>query len=184
MEPELTTIKKENLRKSNQESKALTREYIKTALLLLMKEVPFEKITVTSIIERAGVSRAGFYRNFTSKQEVLADFYVSLHQKITPFFMADTYMENPKPEYMKLFTYVKENEEMIQLIQQVLLANYYYIDESPHIKQFYNPQNPEDYYYYTAVVYSRKALLLEWVKNGMKETPEEMADILVKLLHR
>lgn len=66
-------IKKENMRKSNQESKSLTRQYIKTALLYLMKETTYDKITVTAIINRAGVSRAGFYRNYSSKEEVLED---------------------------------------------------------------------------------------------------------------
>ena len=48
---------------SNQESKQLTRECIRTALLQLLKNESFENITITSINKRAGLSRAGSYRN-------------------------------------------------------------------------------------------------------------------------
>lgn len=37
----------------------------------LLKEKPFEDITIVEIITHAGVSRNSFYRNFTSKEDIL-----------------------------------------------------------------------------------------------------------------
>lgn len=44
---------------------------ITDTLLSLMHEKPFAKITISEIIEKAGVARASFYRNYESKEDVL-----------------------------------------------------------------------------------------------------------------
>ena len=61
----------ENLRKSNQESNLLTREAIETALLQLLEKKELAKISISELVKRAGVSRAAFYRNYDSKEEIL-----------------------------------------------------------------------------------------------------------------
>lgn len=42
-----------------------------TALKLLMKEKDYSEITITDIVKRAGFSRMAFYRNYSSKDEIL-----------------------------------------------------------------------------------------------------------------
>ena len=59
-------------RGSNAEENALTRECIEAALVLLMEEKPYERITVTDITRKAGVSRTAYYRNYASKEDILA----------------------------------------------------------------------------------------------------------------
>ena len=59
------------LQEANTESNRLTREAIRTGLIMLMHNNKYDRITVTDIIKRAGVSRSGFYRNYQSKEEVL-----------------------------------------------------------------------------------------------------------------
>ena len=61
----------ENLRKSNKESNLLTREAIETALLQLLEKKELTKISISELVKRAGVSRAAFYRNYDSKEEIL-----------------------------------------------------------------------------------------------------------------
>ena len=61
--------KKEILRMNNKESNQLTRECLQLALIHLMAEQPYEKITVSEIVRRAGVSRTAFYRNYTDKED-------------------------------------------------------------------------------------------------------------------
>lgn len=47
--------------------------YMKAALLELMKEKEFEKITVKSICERAGVNRGTFYSHYTDIYDMIED---------------------------------------------------------------------------------------------------------------
>ncbi|MGN1002799.1 MAG: TetR/AcrR family transcriptional regulator [Oscillospiraceae bacterium] len=47
------------------------REQITRALLRLMEQTPFEEITVTQVVQNAGVGRASFYRHYKSNEDVL-----------------------------------------------------------------------------------------------------------------
>ena len=44
---------------------------ITDALFLLLKEKPLHEITVTELVKKAGVARISFYRNYSSKEDVL-----------------------------------------------------------------------------------------------------------------
>ena len=46
----------ENLKRFNQKNKAITREYIEISLRQLLEKKDFIKITISELVERAGVS--------------------------------------------------------------------------------------------------------------------------------
>ena len=47
------------------------KECLSDALIRLMREKPFDKISINEMAEEAGVNRSTWFRNFTSKNEVL-----------------------------------------------------------------------------------------------------------------
>lgn len=51
----------------------LAKECIYTALLQLLEKKPYEHITIQEIVDRAGVSRMAYYRNYESKDDILED---------------------------------------------------------------------------------------------------------------
>lgn len=51
--------------------KDLTKDHILYACNCLLREVPFENITVSMIIKRSGVSKSTFYRYFLDKYDVM-----------------------------------------------------------------------------------------------------------------
>lgn len=55
------------------ESKAFVRECITTALLQMLQTQRLDDISVVALIEKAGVCRNSFYRNFADKQDVLRE---------------------------------------------------------------------------------------------------------------
>ena len=66
--------KKDNVRyMSNNESNKVTREAIDIAMLDLLEKQDFDRITIMSIVKRAGVSRQSFYRNYTSKEDIIIE---------------------------------------------------------------------------------------------------------------
>lgn len=48
-----------------------TREWVFEALMILIQEKPYEKITITDITNKAGVARVSFYRNYESKDDII-----------------------------------------------------------------------------------------------------------------
>ena len=63
--------KREILRLSNREANRLTRECIQTALIHLMAVKDIDRISVSELVRKAGVSRTAFYNNYTSMYGVL-----------------------------------------------------------------------------------------------------------------
>lgn len=63
----------DSLKKANDEYRNLIRSSIQTALFQLIEKKEFCKIKITEVIERAGVSRSAFYRNFSSLDEVISE---------------------------------------------------------------------------------------------------------------
>ncbi|MBM9833823.1 TetR/AcrR family transcriptional regulator, partial [Enterococcus faecalis] len=53
----------QHLQKHNKEANQITRESLETALLFLMEKKELTKISISELVEKAGVSRNAFYRN-------------------------------------------------------------------------------------------------------------------------
>lgn len=52
-----------------------SQNYLATALLQLLETKDLSDITVTAVVNRAGVSRMAFYRNFTTLTDVLTAYF-------------------------------------------------------------------------------------------------------------
>ena len=63
----------------NAKTTEFLKECLADALIKLLKTKPIEKITVPEISETADVGRTTFFRNFTTKTEVIT-FSVSYHK--------------------------------------------------------------------------------------------------------
>jgi len=70
------TERRNMIQKSSKPNKQVerTKSWIFDALMLLMDEKPYYKITVSDIADRAGVARPTFYRNFDDKDEVILQY--------------------------------------------------------------------------------------------------------------
>ena len=59
-----------------------SKEKLQKAFLALLGEKPFEKITIKEIVERAGVSRASYYRHYYTQmsllEQIIDDFFAEL----------------------------------------------------------------------------------------------------------
>ena len=52
-------------------SNEIVIESITEAMIQLLEDHPLEDIAITDLVKRAGVGRVSFYRNYTSKEDVL-----------------------------------------------------------------------------------------------------------------
>lgn len=60
---------------STSEDSARTKEYITEALFQLMNTMPYEKISIKELTEKAGVGRVTFYRHFESKDDIIIQYF-------------------------------------------------------------------------------------------------------------
>ena len=55
-----------------------TKSWIFEAIMKLMDEMPYNKITVSNITEKAGIARTTFYRNYDGKDDVVFEYLIKV----------------------------------------------------------------------------------------------------------
>lgn len=175
------TDKLEGLRKHNEQLNAFINECITNALFLLMKEKPYEKITVSELCKRAGVSRMAYYGNFTSKDDVIARAVGDFNKKLIAKFGSPFRPTTGYEWYLNIFKETKKNNEMFVLIfkagfeyKYLSLVNGYVMHDkdAPPIKIYRRLS-------WTGGIIN---MIIHWIEGGMAESEEEMAELCAKNL--
>lgn len=176
---------------SNDESRKFTRECITTAIVKLMKVKEYSKITVTDICEKAGVSRAGFYRNFKDKEdvmkEVLANANVNSGLSLQEMSKLKLGVEE---SWLYIIKAVTERRGGFAAIMEILETGQGNVLIN-HINKladstFIGGMTVEGCSVISAYFWSGALinLMTYWLKNGQKETPEELVDFIMNCLYR
>ena len=161
---------------SNEEAKRFSKECIFTALMSLMEQKPFEKISITEIAQKAGVSRNAVYRNFNKKEEILKDsisgitagFIESL--KTRSFASYDDYT-------LEVFRHLNETKD-IGLAMVKADMTWILFDSFMSLKGHFNVDDRIKSYYENYRIGAIFYLYITWLENGCRETPEELVQIL------
>lgn len=175
--------KREILRMSNEESNKLTRECLQTALIYLMNEKPFEKITITELVKRSGVSRTAFYRNYASKEDILKEFSDWFLKELIAFSEDEQYKEHPYLWYLRFFSSIKEHADILQLLIKANMPAGMDHTASSFIEKIKPAHTSLEYYKNLAFEGAFSKILLGWFQKGMQESPEEMARLCKEIIH-
>lgn len=149
-------------------------ELITKALLELLAEKPFSRITVTDLQQRSTVSRSTFYRSFDHPADVLA------YLCDRGFEIA---MRKAEPSAQALgvavFRYWMENTAVLEALVEVrrtdiLLAS---LRRSLSRAQGFTSLSDsaaENDYFVSIVTSVMTGILTTWIEHGKRETPEEV----------
>ena len=171
--------KKEILRMNNKESNQLTRECLQLSLMHLMSDQPYEKITVSEIVRRAGVSRMAFYRNYTDKEDILHELGNKLVESIARISESPALHENPHQWFEDVFRTVREDKDTIALFDQAGILQSELFSGKSISELLYPTTDAEIGYIRRATEAAFFQILISWFRGGMKESEDYMADICV-----
>lgn len=165
------------MRRANETSEDMMG-YIAQALVLLMAEKPFAKISVAEIAQRAGVNRATYYRHFQTKEDVVRYYYSRIMDEYR-----DRFRTLETPDYQlylvvmfKTFTSYKEDLLAIHRAGQSWILRdaieeafgFSQLAESSPLQQQFKAS------YHIGGIFNN---LLLWFDHDMAETPEQMTRI-------
>lgn len=91
----------------------------------LFKEKDYEKVTLNEICAACSITKTTFYYHFTSKEEIISDFYesvtVSLAEQLINVLSAENYWE----QFMAIFDTLIDASEQVgpDLLGQLFIAN-------------------------------------------------------------
>lgn len=175
-----------SLQDYNAETHRLTIESIQEALISLLRIKSINDVSVTELVQKAGVSRSAFYRNFRSIEEVLQsivfDSFADLTEKLKMFKgkKTDAFWRS------LVLSIVKHSEKVRSLITEdswcgeTLLScmNDYFSDFA---SSFEESADLYEMRFYLGGIYN---VILFWLSGGSNDTATELTDKIMKILLR
>ena len=157
------------------------KECLSDALIQLMSEKDFEKISIKEIADTAGVGRATWFRNYTSKNEALTFKFVQVWNR-----WADEHAIAVRDRFdlANAKNFFQFNYEIKHILEIVYTSNM----QSAIYDAFYQvmmPQygaNAKECYQARFYSYGLFGLLDEWIKRGFKESVEEMVIFFYQII--
>ena len=165
---------------SNIETKKFTRECIFLALFQLLQENDYQKITISQIAEKAGVSRNAVYRNFKCKDMIIKEYLI----KITTDYIQqhNSLKINSKEEHIKqLVEHLCQNANLAKNLLNAGLAHYM-LDAFSIIKGYTKTSFGKNNYYENYIASGVLAVFLTWLLNDQKESKEELVEIILNII--
>lgn len=173
--------KRDILRMSNEDSNHLTKECLQTALIYLMNEKPFEKITITELVKRSGVSRSAFYRNYSSKEDIVCELCNTVSHALEENLKKVHSKEELYHFFVNAFQKIQEEKEAFRLLLQANLSNNSFVELIFCLETIFPVKSPDEHYKLLALQGAFQTVLVHWFEDGMKESVEFMADFCTKL---
>ena len=173
-----TELEKHNiLRQSNKEANAVTRECIESALIKLMEKKDFADISITEIITKAGVSRVSYYRNYSSKEDILSKYIQSIVKCLSDCMLKYDAVTQTQETWLALLNGVKPYANQYKLLLKAGCAGKMLEEYTAYMNQAV----PQDNY---ALIYSNcywagaiTSVLSEWIRGEMSVPAEQVAEI-------
>lgn len=153
------------------------------ALIEFAGQKDWSKVTVTELIEKSGVARASFYRNFKSVEDII-DYGIGqmallyhngmpphtedFHSREVMLYKFRFYQKHA--DLVMAFHHAKVATTLLDIITDCEIDAY---GDMPctSISRY-------ELYYYSGAFYN---MMLYWLESGMKETPEAMADEFLRI---
>jgi AcrR family transcriptional regulator len=159
----------------------VVEESITTALLELMAKKDFSKISITEIVQKAGVSRVTYYRHFDSKEDVLLTYFGIAKDKFL-LSVLDLIMEKDWKAVVKaIFLAFKEKKEIVKSLQKAHL-DHFFLDylNNEFLEKRPVPSDYNDYFLYflAGAVYNT---CMGWLKTDCSDPVEEVTESFNKV---
>ena len=170
---------------------ARTKEAIRSAFKALVCELPYEKVTVKAIADRANINRNTFYLHYETTDDVLREIQAEHSAEYIERVKNLTYTEHLGELVREFFEYNEAQDEFFRRV--TCDSRFDYIREgmqkkvSEHTHKKSTKLHGKDVYIQNIVrAYTMTILALyrQWVADGRKIPEQEMIGLATTLLEK
>ena len=166
------------LRLNNRESNELTRECIEMAMIYLMGEKPYDSISISEITQRAGVSRTAFYRNYSSKENVIRAIGEQVISALAGIFSKVKTSDDIHGAFVEFFTHIKEQREIVALLIRGDVSLNLLFPNAQILENAFPASSKLDHYRMAAIDAALVGLVKEWIANDCDLPVEDMVSVI------
>ena len=167
---------------SNAEMKRFTRECIYEALFQLLDTTPYDKITLSAIARKAGVSRNAVYRNFESKELILKTYVQEFAQSMTES-LNRAEIDSDAQYVTCLFTCLcafrvpakkLATLHMESMLLEAFLSMRDHFAQNPSYRNYYENCRIGAFFF----------IYLTWLENDCRESTEELCALVRQIIQK
>jgi len=165
---------------------SVTEELIK-AFVLLMEEKPYIDITVSDVVRKAQVSRASFYRNFSSTSDILdriiEDLTDQIRQTVIPILSSDDERQWRDFLYRYIF-YVMDHRGKLLITRSsnISVIIYRLIDIAHEIDSEQEFTDISLKYRFSVRFSVINTVIIKWMDEGQKDSVEDIVNYLMSFI--
>ncbi|KHF35755.1 DNA-binding transcriptional repressor AcrR [Paenibacillus sp. P1XP2] len=177
-----------------------TKAVIRDALTALIEEKGFEALTVKDITARANINRGTFYLHYRDKYDLLEqseqeliEGMVAIIRTIRPFNLDELLAKDePVPQIVELIEYMNGQADFLKTILgpkgdpafhslvRSMMSKYLFEKNIVPLIKKENALVPTEYLM-AYISSAHLGIIQEWLAQGKKESPRELALIMTKL---
>ena len=163
-----------------------TTKALKQTLFDMLEQMPLSKITVTSLCKQAGVNRVTFYHHFADVYDMISQIEISHVEELKDYNFKFT--QNGKVNFLWIVRFVKKYSDFYRVvfnnnIQTKLLDEMYAELKKEYCAAFGKKDIPQTKleYMFTFLESGASGILKKWVRGGMAESEEYIADLISEI---
>ncbi len=166
-----------------------TKIKLRDGLTILMKEKPLKSITVRELADLVDINRGTFYLYYKDIYDMIEQIETEMFEEfndIVKLRLSKSGGESPDPILSDVFTFLADNADLciallgpngdltfVSKLKDLVRDRCLY-----YWTEIYNAKSTKYFdYFYAFFISGCIGMFEEWLKHGMKETPEEMAAI-------
>lgn len=165
------------MRKTKDQNR-LARERIVAALTELMSERDYASITITEITQKAKVSRMTYYRNYSSKEDILRKFMDDVGERIHTKIVEQNLYVDAYQYYLTLFETLGQYSALVNAAMNAGLGGLILDCISHNMDLTFLGKTESEGTQKYLLRYHAGAffhVFIEWTRGGMVESCERMA---------
>lgn len=163
-----------------------TTKALKQTLFDMLEQMPLSKITVTSLCKQAGVNRVTFYHHFADVYDMISQIEISYVEELKDYNFKFT--QNGKVNFLWIVRFVKKYSDFYRVvfnnnIQTKLLDEMYAELKKEYCAAFGKKDISQTKleYMFTFLESGASGILKKWVRGGMTESEEYIADLISEI---
>ena len=168
-----------------------TKKMIEQAMVHLLEKKSFEHLSTVELAQEAGISRSSFYTHYKDKYDMIEHYQQKLFHKLEYIF--DKYAQNKRSAIIEVFDFLTRESLLSALLTengtkeiQTFLRHKFQIMLAEDLQDHFNSKllsQLEKEYSYVYLTNAFFGVCQMWISRGKKESPEQMADFLLKMLY-
>ena len=164
----------------------MTKALIRTALVELMGEKNFERITIKELCERADVNRTTFYLHYSDQRSVFNDVKDTVCRQ-TVAMIGEADLSDPTGFVERFLNYIKDNDRQFRILFmhdegdsfRFSLMDAVAGELMQYLPVTDNPQN--DGFTLAYIMAGSLSIIIEWMKTGYERSPRELAKFIYSI---